>query len=260
MIGIDEVGRGALCGAVYLGFCELDETYPILSYEYDKNNTFWATNQGFAKIKDSKKLTALKRQKVVDLIKPNSIKCLTLFCSNQLIDQYGIGVCLSYLVAIGLSSWMQVSNDVIYSDQTNLGQSEFVQSPLDLSPLDLSELVIVDGQIKILVDYDTILLNRICLENNIKVPVISLLNYKIIRENRADDKYLSVALASNVAKVIRDSEMIKLDKLYPDFKWAQNKGYGTVVNRQAIKNNSSNPYIRKSFCKLIYPRINSSTG
>ena len=255
MIGIDEVGRGALCGAVYLGFCELNQTYPILSYEFDKSNTFWATNQDFATIKDSKKLTASKRQKVVDLIKPNSIKCLTLFCSNQLIDRYGIGVCLSYLVAIGLSSWMQISKYGIYSDQTNLGQSEFVQSPLDHSSPDLSELVIVDGQIKILVDYDTVLINQICLENNIKVPVINLLHYKIIRENKADDKYLSVALASNVAKVIRDSEMIRLDELYPDFKWAQNKGYGTVVNCQAIKNNSGNPYIRKSFCKLVYKSV-----
>ncbi len=47
---------------------------------------------------------------------------------------------------------------------------------------------------------------------------------------RGDEKELVISLASIVAKVLRDREMIKLAKKYPDYGWEKNKGYGTKAH------------------------------
>ncbi|NJK71688.1 MAG: hypothetical protein HC932_05635 [Thermales bacterium] len=57
----------------------------------------------------------------------------------------------------------------------------------------------------------------------------------IVRENKADDKYLSIALASNIAKVQRDRLMQRLDKEFPEYNWSTNKGYGTAMHRKRIR-------------------------
>lgn len=44
----------------------------------------------------------------------------------------------------------------------------------------------------------------------------------------------SVAAASIVAKVIRDQQMLELDRLYPQYGFAHHKGYGTAEHRSAL--------------------------
>lgn len=44
-----------------------------------------------------------------------------------------------------------------------------------------------------------------------------------------------ISLASIVAKVMRDNEMIKLSKKYPEYNFSQHKGYGTKKHFEAIK-------------------------
>lgn len=67
---------------------------------------------------------------------------------------------------------------------------------------------------------------------------------------KGDDKYLSIAAASVLAKVTRDNHMIKLDKKYPSYQWFSNKGYPTSAHREGIVQNGLTPEHRKSFRQL----------
>ena len=51
---------------------------------------------------------------------------------------------------------------------------------------------------------------------------------------KGDAKSLSIAAASVIAKVHRDREMYELDKIYPMYDFAHNKGYGTKKHIEAI--------------------------
>jgi len=67
---------------------------------------------------------------------------------------------------------------------------------------------------------------------------------------KGDDKYLSIAAASVLAKVTRDNYMVKLDKKYPSYQWYSNKGYPTNAHRAGIIQNGLTPEHRKSFRQL----------
>ena len=64
---------------------------------------------------------------------------------------------------------------------------------------------------------------------------------------RADATYFSVAAASVVAKVHRDRLMVDLDRIYPIWGWASNKGYGTIGHRQALADTGRSYLHRKTF-------------
>ena len=57
----------------------------------------------------------------------------------------------------------------------------------------------------------------------------------------------SIAAASIFAKVERDRLMARLDEQYPQYGFAQNKGYGTAVHIAAIREYGPCPYHRRSF-------------
>ena len=64
---------------------------------------------------------------------------------------------------------------------------------------------------------------------------------------KGDAKSYSIAAASIVAKVTRDRQMIELDKLYPEYGFARNKGYGTKEHIDALKQIGPCPMHRRSF-------------
>jgi len=66
-----------------------------------------------------------------------------------------------------------------------------------------------------------------------------------------DNKSFTIASASIIAKVARDRYMIDLDKKYPNYKFASNKGYGTKEHIQAIRQYGKTPVHRKSFLTKI---------
>ena len=67
---------------------------------------------------------------------------------------------------------------------------------------------------------------------------------------KGDGKYASIAAASILAKTYRDEHMQLLDARYPHYGWNQNKGYGTVIHRNAINTYGLCEYHRKSFSIL----------
>lgn len=64
---------------------------------------------------------------------------------------------------------------------------------------------------------------------------------------KGDAKSISIAAASVIAKVTRDKMMYELDKLYPMYDLANNKGYGTKKHIEAIKKYGITKYHRLSF-------------
>jgi ribonuclease HII len=64
---------------------------------------------------------------------------------------------------------------------------------------------------------------------------------------KGDGKMASIAAASILAKVHRDSLMEEYAKTYPGYGWEQNVGYPTRFHRQAIKELGATPLHRKSF-------------
>lgn len=74
---------------------------------------------------------------------------------------------------------------------------------------------------------------------DIDVPTTSII--------KGDAKSISIAAASVIAKVTRDRMMYELDKIYPMYDLANNKGYGTKKHIEAIKKYGITKYHRLSF-------------
>ncbi|MDA3026375.1 MAG: ribonuclease HII [Actinomycetota bacterium] len=70
---------------------------------------------------------------------------------------------------------------------------------------------------------------------------------KIFTQIKADFTCASVAAASIVAKTTRDQMMIELSKEFPNYLWAENKGYAAPEHLEAIKNHGATKYHRVSW-------------
>ncbi len=64
-----------------------------------------------------------------------------------------------------------------------------------------------------------------------------------------DSISISVAAASILAKVARDRCMVAMAEIFPGYSFEKNKGYGTKVHYEGIKNLGMTPIHRKSFLK-----------
>lgn len=68
---------------------------------------------------------------------------------------------------------------------------------------------------------------------------------------KGDQTYFSVAAASILAKVTRDKLMKEYDKVYPEYGFASNNGYGTKAHYEGIKKAGITEIHRKSFLKNL---------
>lgn len=66
---------------------------------------------------------------------------------------------------------------------------------------------------------------------------------------KGDAKIYSIAAASIIAKVTRDRIIRSYDKIYPEYEFIKNKGYGTAKHIEAIKQYGLCPIHRRSFTK-----------
>lgn len=64
---------------------------------------------------------------------------------------------------------------------------------------------------------------------------------------KGDQKSLTIAAASILAKVWRDEHMLELDSAYPQYGFAAHKGYGTAKHRAALIEYGVCPLHRRSF-------------
>lgn len=82
------------------------------------------------------------------------------------------------------------------------------------------------------------------LNDAVTIPMVTIPQIPIIK---GDTKSASIAAASIVAKVTRDRMMVEYDRLYPEYGFASNKGYGSAAHIAAIKKYGPCPIHRRSF-------------
>lgn len=91
---------------------------------------------------------------------------------------------------------------------------------------------------KITDDYNKIIIDAVKL-NNLEKPSFSPI--------KADRDYIQVSAASIIAKVYRDNLMADLSKIYNNYSWEKNSGYGTKSHIESIKKYGYTPLHRMSF-------------
>ena len=184
IIGVDEVGRGALCGPVVS--CSVLLKKEILQFDL--------VNQ----IDDSKKISEKKR-----IILSNFIKKYSNFhfgiASNLEIDEINI------LKATILSMKRSLKNFCNHKNEIK-----------------------IDGQ-------------KIFHHND---------NTFFIK--KGDQKSISIASASILAKTFRDKLICNYEKEFPEYDLCSNKGYGTKKHFKAIKHYGLTPIHRKSFLRKFF--------
>ena len=176
--GIDEAGRGPLCGPVVSAAVILKKDDHI---------------EG---VNDSKKLSEKKREILFETIKERALAWSVGIVDEQTIDEINI------------------------LEATRLAMKKAVEG-LQLKP----EYALVDAEKKV----------------PINVPYTPIIKGDALSE--------SIAAASIIAKVTRDHMIIELDKEYPEYGFAKNKGYGTKEHTDAIKKYGLCKAHRRSFCK-----------
>lgn len=72
---------------------------------------------------------------------------------------------------------------------------------------------------------------------------------RIRAQSKADSTFFSVAAASILAKVARDSFITNLASEFQNYNWDKNKGYATPDHIEAIRKYGLTEHHRKSFCK-----------
>lgn len=181
IIGVDEVGRGSLCGPVVS--CSVLLKKEILQFDL--------VNQ----INDSKKISEKKRKTLSNFIKKNSTFYFGI-ASNLEIDEINI------LQATILSMKRSLKNFCNHKNKTK-----------------------IDGQ-------------KTFHHNN---------NTFFIK--KGDQKSISIASASILAKTFRDKLICNYGNEYPEYDLCSNKGYGTKKHFKAIKHFGITPIHRKSFLR-----------
>ena len=84
----------------------------------------------------------------------------------------------------------------------------------------------------------------VSLNDAVTIPGLMIKQVPIIK---GDAKSASIAAASIVAKVTRDRLMVEYDRIYPEYGFASNKGYGSAEHIKALKKYGPCPIHRKSF-------------
>ena len=176
IIGADEVGRGSFAGPICASAVKIKHSHLEL----------------LSNVKDSKKLSAKKREEIYSMVQNNNIEYSFKESSNIFIDQFGIKNANEKVLTESISD-IYTGNEIVYVDHFKIN------------------------------------------------------DFKSISVVRGEDNCRAIALASIVAKVLRDNLMIKFSESYPEYLFEKNKGYGTRDHREAIAKYGLSNIHRKSF-------------
>lgn len=195
IIGIDEVGRGALAGKVFVAAVALRKNLKLKAWNL--------------KLRDSKKLTPKQRGVWFDYIKAEKIYYALASVPPKTIDKINI------------------------SQAANLAATKAFNKLIAKCKMRGTNY-------------------KACLDGGLFLP--KNLNSKFLILNsitRGDEKIPAISLASIVAKVSRDKEMVKFHKKYPKYKFHKHKGYGTKEHFKAIKKYGPSKIHRLTFLKKV---------
>ena len=121
-------------------------------------------------------------------------------------------------VGIGMASVTEI-------DEINILQATFLAMQRAIAALKYTpDFVLVDG--------------------NRKIKALTIPQQTIVK---GDSISLSIAAASVIAKVTRDRIMVELGQHFPDYGFAQHKGYGTLAHRRILGRLGATEQHRRSF-------------
>lgn len=80
-----------------------------------------------------------------------------------------------------------------------------------------------------------------------RCPILPMPSLAVVK---GDSRVAEISAASILAKVTRDQEMIELDKQYPDYGFAQHKGYPTALHLQRLGLLGATEHHRRSFAPV----------
>ncbi|GAB2563672.1 ribonuclease HII [Gracilibacillus alcaliphilus] len=88
---------------------------------------------------------------------------------------------------------------------------------------------------------------------HVLIDAVQLEQLAVTQESiiKGDQKSISIAAASVMAKVTRDRYMEELHQQFPAYHFDQNSGYGTRHHLEAIRTYGTTPYHRSSFLKSL---------
>ena len=210
ILGIDEVGRGPWAGPLVIGAA-------VLKPRYDKNENHIESELWQDALTDSKKLTAIKREKLSPIILENAVATGLGWVSASELDKIGLSEALRLATRRAVCKLIKKSTGAELDKKMLSGLPE---------KLPFGE-IIIDGTQNFLKGTD--------LEN-----LVSVLP-------KADLKIKEVSAASIIAKVARDHYMIELAKKYPGYGFEKHVGYGTARHRSALHALGICPEHRQSY-------------
>lgn len=134
-------------------------------------------------------------------------------------DQYSNEIRLYHKVGVGFATVSEI-------DQLNILQAALLAMKRAIRNLGVtSGHLLVDG--------------------NVKIP--GLPEFSQTTLIKGDLRAEPIGAASIVAKVARDQRLTELEELYPEYGFAQHKGYSTVVHKKAIARVGPCPEHRRTF-------------
>lgn len=80
-----------------------------------------------------------------------------------------------------------------------------------------------------------------------RCPALAMPSQAVVK---GDSLVREISAASIIAKVTRDREMAELDLQYPEYGFAQHKGYPTALHREKLMQHGATPHHRRSFAPV----------
>ena len=127
--------------------------------------------------------------------------------------------------------WAIASCSVLEIDEINILQASLLAMKRAIEQLNITPEM---GEILVQIDGN-------------KCPKINLPCVAVIK---GDSKVQAISAASILAKVARDAELYALDKVYPQYGFAQHKGYPTAVHLQMLALHGVTPIHRLSYAPV----------
>lgn len=109
----------------------------------------------------------------------------------------------------------------------------------EINILNATKKAMVEAVMSLEVKPDAVLIDAV----NLDLP------YKTHAIVRGDALSYSIGCASIIAKVTRDRLMREYDKIYPEYGFSGNKGYGSARHIEAVKTFGPTPIHRRTFIK-----------
>lgn len=132
--------------------------------------------------------------------------------------------------------------DIIIDQAISYDISYVMPAQIDqLNILSATKLAMTNSILNLSIQPDVSLIDAVTLE---KLPMITDIIIK------GDEKSVSIAAASILAKVSRDRYMADMHKKYPNYLFNRHKGYGTAEHLKRLKRYGISPIHRQSFAPV----------